>query len=185
MRIAAGQFKGKKLSAGRDLSIRPITNRLKEIIFSVLNDFFYERNVLDLFSGSGSLGLEALSRGASHVTFVEKEGSSIRVLRNNIETLKIDQNLIQVNNSDVIKYLGDSNNKYNLILSDPPFKYALLQQMVNQIFTDNIIEQNGLLVVHHEIDNLLDKENVPYLLLKQKKIGRSLLSFIVKEKTDV
>jgi 16S rRNA (guanine(966)-N(2))-methyltransferase RsmD len=185
MRIVAGQFKGKKLYAGSDLSIRPITNRLKEIIFSVLNDFFYEKEVLDLFSGSGSLGIEALSRGAGHVTFVEKEESSIRVLKKNIALLKVDPNLIKLNKSDVLKYLSKSVKTYSLIFSDPPFKYSSMQQMVDQIFTENIIEQNGLLVVHHEIDNLLKKDNVPYLLLKQKKIGRSLLSFIVKEATDV
>ena len=88
MRISAGQFKGKKLFAGSDLSIRPITNRLKEIIFSVLNDFIHDKTVLDLFSGSGSLGIEALSRGAGQVTFVEKKDSSIRVLQKNLNSLK-------------------------------------------------------------------------------------------------
>jgi 16S rRNA (guanine966-N2)-methyltransferase len=185
MRIAAGQFKGKKLSAGSDLSIRPITNRLKEIIFSVLDDFFYDKMVLDLFSGSGSLGIEALSRGAGYVTFVEKEESSLRVLKKNINTLNIDFDLIQIIRSDVLKFLNDNKKKYKLILSDPPFKYSSLQQMIIQIFSGNIIENNGLLVVHHEIDNPLRIENVPCLLIKQKKIGRSLLSFIIKETTDV
>jgi 16S rRNA (guanine(966)-N(2))-methyltransferase RsmD len=185
MRIAAGQFKGKKLSAGSDLSIRPITNRLKEIIFSVLSDFFYDKTVLDLFSGSGSLGLESLSRGAGQVTFVEKEDSSLRILKNNIDTLGVDPNLIQIFKSDVLNFINENNNKYNLILSDPPFKYSIMQQMINQIFIRDIIEDNGLLMIHHEIDNPLSTEDVPYLLLKQKKIGRSLLSFIVKEAADV
>jgi 16S rRNA (guanine966-N2)-methyltransferase len=185
MRIAAGQFKGKKLSAGSDLSIRPISNRLKEIIFSVLNDFFYDKMVLDLFSGSGSLGIEALSRGAGHVTFVEKSGASINILKKNINTLKIDFSLIQIIRSDVLNFLDEDSKKYSLILSDPPFKYSSLQQMINQVFTGNILERNGLLVVHHEIDNPLRIENVLYLLLKQKKIGRSLLSFIARKETDV
>ena len=185
MRIVAGQFKGKKLYAGNDLSIRPITNRLKEIIFSVLNDFFYEQKVLDLFSGSGSLGIEALSRGAGHVTFVEKEDSSIRVLKKNIDQLKIDPKLIKLTKSDVLKYISESINTYNLIFSDPPFKFSSLQKMIDHIFAGKILEENGLLVVHHEIDNLIKKDNVPYLLLQQKKIGRSLLSFIIKETTHV
>jgi len=185
MRIIAGKFKGKKLYAGSDLSIRPITNRLKEIIFSVLNDFFYQKKVLDLFCGSGSLGLEALSRGAGHVTFVEKEESSMRVLKKNINLLKVDPMLLQLKKSDVLQYINESTNSYDLIFSDPPFKYSSLQKMADQIFTENILDKKGLLVVHHEIDNLLKIENVPYLLLKQKKIGRSLLSFIVKEATDV
>jgi 16S rRNA G966 N2-methylase RsmD len=72
-----------------------------------------------------------------------------------------------------------------LILSDPPFEYSSLQLMINKVFTRKILERNGLLVVHHEINNPLRAENVPYFLFKQKKIGRSLLSFIVREKTDV
>jgi len=185
MRILAGQFKGKKLSAGRDLSIRPITNRLKEIIFSVINDFIYDKKVLDLFSGSGSLGLEALSRGAGHVTFVEQENSSIKILKNNIDALKLKSGFIQIRRSDVQDFLTESREKYGLILSDPPFKYSSLQSMVNQIFVNEFLESNGLLVVHHEIDNPLHFQDVPYLLLKQKKVGRSLLSFLVKEADDV
>jgi len=84
MRILSGQFRGKYLSAGQDLSIRPITNRNKEIIFSVLGDFCKDRWVLDLFSGSGSIGLEAISRGAKGVSFVEKESTSIHILNLNI-----------------------------------------------------------------------------------------------------
>jgi len=185
MRIAAGQFKGKKLCAGSDLSIRPITNRLKEIIFSVLDDFFYNKMVLDLFSGSGSLGIEALSRGAGQVTFVDKEASSLRVLNKNIYTLNINCDLIQIFRSDVLEFIKGNNKTYNLILTDPPFKYTSLQQMIFQIFSGNIIDKNGLLVVHHEIDNPLHIENFPCSLIKQKKIGRSLLSFIVKEAADV
>ena len=184
MRIAAGQFKGKKLSASSDLSIRPVTNRLKEIIFSVLNNFFFDRTVLDLFSGSGSLGLEALSRGAIHVTFVEGQDSSISILKKNIGALKIDHSFIKIIKSDVLNFLNRNNQKYSLILADPPFKYSMLQQMVNQVFENNILEKNGLFVVHHETDNPLLTENVSYLMLKQKKIGRSLLSFIAWEETN-
>jgi 16S rRNA (guanine(966)-N(2))-methyltransferase RsmD len=185
MRIAAGQFKGKKLSASSDLSIRPVTNRLKEIIFSVLTNIFYDKVVLDLFSGSGSLGLEALSRGASHITFVENHNSSIKILRKNVNTLKIDSSLVQIIRSDVLKFLNEDTQQYRLILSDPPFNYSLLQQMVNMVFKGKSLEKKGILVVHHEINNPLCIENVPYLLIKQKKIGRSLLSFLAREKTDV
>jgi 16S rRNA (guanine(966)-N(2))-methyltransferase RsmD len=185
MRILAGQFKGKRLSAGRDLSIRPITNRLKEIIFSVINDFVFEKKVLDLFSGSGSLGLEALSRGAGHVTFVEREISSIKILKRNIDALELDSDFIQIRKSDAQKFLTENGEKYGLILSDPPFKYSSLQLMVNKIFVNEFLELNGLLVVHHEIDNPLHFQDVPYLLLQQKKVGRSLLSFLVKEAGDV
>jgi 16S rRNA (guanine(966)-N(2))-methyltransferase RsmD len=185
MRILSGQFKGKSLSAGSDLSIRPITNRLKEIIFSVLQDYILETRILDLFSGSGSLGLEALSRGADHVTFVEREKSSITVLHKNLRDLQIRSDDFEIINSDSLLFLQKCRKKYNLIFSDPPFKYPELQQLINQIFNGNCLELNGLLVIHHEVSNLFQVNEVPYTLIKQKKVGRSLLSFIIKEADNV
>jgi 16S rRNA (guanine(966)-N(2))-methyltransferase RsmD len=185
MRVLSGKFKGKNLFAGRDLSIRPITNRLKDIVFSILQDFVVEKKILDLFSGSGSLGIEALSRGANHVTFVEKEESSIKVLKQNITNLNIDQELVKFVKSDVLTFLSQNKDRFHLVFSDPPFKYPFLQQMTDQVLESNLLEKNGLLILHHEIDNPLLKYDVPYTMIKQKKIGRSLLSFIMKEADNV
>ena len=185
MRVLSGQFKGKSLSAGSDLSIRPITNRLKEIIFSVLQDYIVEKCILDLFSGSGSLGIEALSRGAAHVTFVEREQSSITVLHNNLQNLQICSDNFEIVKSDSLFFLEKCKKKYHLILSDPPFKYPALQQLVNQVFGGNCLKKNGLLVLHHEVSNIFQINQVPYTLIKQKKVGRSLLSFIIKEVNNV
>ena len=124
MRILAGQYKGKNLSAGNDLSIRPITNRIKEIIFSVLDNFCDNKIVLDLFSGSGSLGLEALSRGARYITFVEKEFSSIRVLEKNIKTLSLTTDNVQIIQSDALKFSKKDYRSFKLILMDPPILYC-------------------------------------------------------------
>jgi 16S rRNA (guanine(966)-N(2))-methyltransferase RsmD len=185
MRILSGQFKGKSLSAGSDLSIRPITNRLKEIIFSVLQDYISDKKILDLFSGSGSLGLEALSCGADHVTFVEKEQSSIKVLLKNLQDLQIHSDDFEIIKSDSLLFLQKCRKKYDLIFSDPPFKYPELQPLINQIFSGNCLELKGLLVLHHEVSNLFQINEVPYTLIKQKKVGRSLLSFIIKETNNV
>ena len=87
MRVLSGKYKGKLLKASKDLSIRPTTNRIKETIFNILYDFCNDKNVLDLFSGSGSLGIEAISRGASSVTFLEHSESSMKVLKQNITVL--------------------------------------------------------------------------------------------------
>ncbi len=185
MRILSGQFKGKSLSAGSDLSIRPITNRLKEIIFSVLQDYIVDKSILDLFSGSGSLGLEALSRGADYVTFVEKEQSSITVLHKNLHDLQICSDNFEIIKSDSLYFVENCKKKYQLVFSDPPFKYPALQQLINQIIGGNCLEINGLLVLHHEVTNIFQINQVPYTLIKQKKVGRSLLSFIIKEANNV
>jgi 16S rRNA (guanine(966)-N(2))-methyltransferase RsmD len=185
MRVLSGQFKGKNLTAASDLSIRPITNRLKEIIFSVLQNYVAEKSILDLFSGSGSLGIEALSRGATHVTFVEREETSIKVLHKNLQDLQIRSDVFKIVKSDALLFLNEYKEKYHVIFSDPPFKYSALQQLINQICGGHYLELNGLLVLHHEVNNLFQLNEVPYTLIKQKKVGRSLLSFIIREANDV
>ena len=185
MRILGGLYKGRLLSAGSDLSIRPMTNRNKESIFAILDDFFVGKRVLDLFCGSGSLGLEALSRGAEHLTFVEKEKSSIQVLTKNINLLKIDPAKIKIEMSDVLHYLRNEKMKFKLIFADPPFQYKYLQMLVKMIFKNQLLEVNGALILHHEISNLLPEVSSFYKLVKQNKAGRSLISILTQENNNV
>jgi 16S rRNA (guanine966-N2)-methyltransferase len=185
MRILSGQFRGKKLFAGNDFSIRPTTGKIKEIIFSILGDFFTDIEVLDLFSGSGSLGFETLSRGAKHVTFVEKERSSINVLEKNLASLSVDSHNISIVRRDVLEYLKICVKQFELILMDPPFRYPHLQVLVTEIMAGEILKKTGILVVHHEIDNPLATDHMHYQVIKQKKIGRSLVSFILPEEKNV
>ena len=181
MRILGGHFKGKKLLAGKNHSIRPTTNRIKDIIFSILGDACQDSNVLDLFCGSGSLGLEALSRGAKKVTFIDKFESSVRILRNNIALFNIDPKQINILIEDAFDFCRRINYSYNLMLADPPFKYAELQDLVNTIFKRSLLLPDGILLIHHEISNPLQQNNQIYNVIKQKKIGRSLITFIIKE----
>ncbi len=185
MRILSGQFRGKKLFAGNDLSIRPTTGKIKEIIFSILGDFYAGKEVLDLFSGSGSLGLESLSRGAKHLTFVEKEKSSINVLEKNLISLAVESHTISIVRKDVLEYLKTCVKQFDLILMDPPFRYSHLQDLVVQIMAGQILKKPGISVVHHEIDNPLATDHMHYQVIKQKKIGRSLISFILPEEKNV
>jgi 16S rRNA (guanine966-N2)-methyltransferase len=185
MRILSGQFRGKYLSAGQDLSIRPITNKNKEIIFSILGDFYKDRWILDLFSGSGSIGLEAISRGAKGVTFVEKETTSIQILKLNIDALSIEPDKIEIMQADVLDYIRRGEKTFQLVLADPPFRYPEMQSLVEEICEYKILDTQGVLMLHHEIDNQIQLETIKYYVLKQKKVGRSLLSFIVQGKENV
>ena len=185
MRILSGQFKGKYLSAGQDLSIRPTTNRIKEIIFSVLGDYFKDRWILDLFSGSGSLGFEAISRGARGVVFVEKAQSSINIIKLNLNKLSVSSDKVKIVKADVLDYVRRGENSYQLILADPPFKYPEMECLVNDICQNKILDREGVLMLHHEIDNPIEINTDRYQVMKQKKIGRSLISFIVQEGENV
>jgi 16S rRNA (guanine(966)-N(2))-methyltransferase RsmD len=178
MRIISGQYKGKKIYAGKDHSIRPITNKIKEIIFAVLGDFCKDKDVVDLFCGSGSLGIEALSRGAARVSFIEKTESSIKILRNNIHLLQIDPSKIHIIKDDALNFASKLNSNFKLILIDPPFRYSLLQILIDNIVKRGILHQDGILVLHHEIINPLRSDVDYYRIMKQKKVGRSLITFI-------
>jgi 16S rRNA (guanine966-N2)-methyltransferase len=181
MRILAGRYKGKQLSAGPDLTIRPMTNRNKEIIFASLDDFFSNGKVLDLFCGSGNLGLEALSRGAAQITFVEQEKSALSILKKNINALRVDSQLVRIEDCDVLSFFKMEKTSYRLIFADPPFKYDSLQKLTDMVFIHNILEKDGIMVLHHEKTTLLKETSSLYTILMQKKTGRSLITFLARE----
>ena len=185
MRIIAGLYKGKRISAGPEKSIRPMTNRNKEIIFSILDDFFVDRRVLDLFCGSGSLGLESLSRGAAQLTFVDQDKSSVQILKENINTLKIDYGRVNVIACDALTYLEKESDSHRLIFADPPFRYDKLQILVNMIFNNHRLDKDGILVLHHEKTNPIQPQSPSYCTVKQKKAGRSLITFLAQENKNV
>jgi len=180
MRIISGSYKGRKLTSGKDQRIRPTTNKVKEFIFNVLDDFPLNKSVVDFFSGSGNLGLEALSRGAKTVVFVENASSSISVLKRNIRALNISKDQYTIVHSDAIKYVTRSPHPFDLIFMDPPFVYPPLQNLVDKTTRSAFMHEKSLLVIEHETINPIDMESPLYVIIKQKKMGRSLISFIMK-----
>lgn len=178
MRIISGIYKGRKLKTSNDLSIRPTTDRVKEYIFNILQEFPRDRDVLDFFSGSGSLGLEALSRGASKVRFVEKAASSIKVLTENLAKIKVPEDNFQIIQNDALAFTKTKPDKADLCFMDPPFIYPPLQELVNSFFVNQLLTEDGILVVEHEHINPIDMESDLYHVFSQKKISRSLISFI-------
>ncbi|MBN2425658.1 MAG: 16S rRNA (guanine(966)-N(2))-methyltransferase RsmD [Calditrichaceae bacterium] len=184
MRIISGQYKGRRLISSEDFSIRPTTDRVKEYIFNILQDFPLQKNVADIFAGSGNLGLEALSRGAKNVVFVEKSVQSIKILQKNIENLKLNSKQFRIENNDAIRFAQTNTENFDLFLLDPPFNYPELQKLINGISGSFYFKNENLLVLEHEITNLIEMENQYYTVIKQKKFGRSLISFLIKKVSD-
>jgi 16S rRNA (guanine966-N2)-methyltransferase len=180
MRIISGLYRGRKLQASKDLSIRPTTDRVKEYIFNVLQDFQKDKKVADIFSGSGSLGIEALSRGASNVCFVDKNYSSIKILLKNISHISIDSNLYTIINRSAEDYVDLDHSDRELYFLDPPFIFPQLQSLINNLTLSVHFKTENLIVLEHEVTNPVETESEYYNILKQKKIGRSLISFIEK-----
>jgi len=185
MRILGGEFKGRQILAGKDLSIRPTTNRIKNTIFNLLDNFCYDIDVLDMFCGTGSLGIEALSRGAREVTFIDKFESSLKILKNNITRLNIDPAKFTIVKEDAIEFCKHIRRSYKLIILDPPFRYRMLQNLIDLIIKRCILSPAGILLIHHEITNQVQPKHEKYDIIKQKKIGRSIISFIINEEKNV
>jgi 16S rRNA (guanine966-N2)-methyltransferase len=144
MRIIAGEAKGRRLETPPD-GTRPLTGKAREALFSILDDAIAGAAVLDLYAGSGSFGLEALSRGAADVVFVERDPQAVSVLQVNIDTVGLGG---RAEPGDVEGYLGRSSQTFDVVFVDPP--WALDDTAVEQVLTlaEPLVDQGGIVVVH-------------------------------------
>ena len=168
MRIIAGAFRGRSLITVRDLSIRPTTDRAKQMIFDVLSNriAFENIEVLDLFSGSGSLGLEAISRGARHVTFVDRSPKSLAVLEKNIATLGCVTKCI-VRQADVFWYLKNVGRTYDLVFADPPYKLENIGILPNAIYNSGVVRNGTYIVMEYSRESKIDLDDRKYELIRK------------------
>ena len=156
MRIIAGKLKGSKLHLASDKKTRPLKDRARESIFNLLTHSnkillkLEDSNVLDLYAGTGSFGLECLSRQAKYVYFVENEKSAFKILEKNIKKLKIKKKT-KIFFNDVFSLIKKQNillSKFDLIFCDPPFKDKHVEQLIELIFNRNLLKKNGIIILH-------------------------------------
>jgi 16S rRNA (guanine(966)-N(2))-methyltransferase RsmD len=178
MRIISGLYKGRKIVSSDDHSIRPTTDRVKEYMFNILLDFPEGKTVIDMFSGSGNLGIESLSRGAKKVYFIESALSSIAVLKSNLSALNVQSDQYEIIKADALQFSKNFSIEAQLCLLDPPFIYPPIQELLDNLFENKILSANGLLVIEHEVSNPIEKKSGHYDMLRQKKMGRSLISIL-------
>ena len=185
MRIIAGDFKGKKILQPKDKLTRPLKDLTKESIFNVIkhsnliNINLKKSNVLDLFSGVGSFGLECISRGALSVTFFENYISAIKILKLNISSMNIKKK-IKIIEKNIFEdgSLESLSQKFKIIFIDPPFKEKKLNFLLKKIYKLKLLEKDGLLIIHRH----KKEENKPpneYKVIKEKIYGISKLIFLV------
>ena len=183
MRIISGSFKGKKILLPKDKLTRPLKDLTKESIFNILkhskllNIELENSNILDLFSGVGSFGLECLSRGAKNVTFLESYTEVLNILKKNIDNLN-QQNQTKVIEKDIfsentLKLLND---KFDIIFMDPPYKEKKLSFLLNTIIELKLLNTDGIIIIHRhkkEVDDLPKK----FSLILEKNYGISKIIF--------
>jgi len=179
VRIISGEYKGRRLSGGEKKKIRPTSDRVKESIFNVLREEIEGKRILDLFAGAGSLGIEALSRGAESVTFVDSSPQSISILKKNLENLNLKSQLSVVR-LDGLRALNKLKVNFQIIFADPPYLKGYAQRIIDSISQSAVLEKNGILILeHHKKESFIFPEGI-LLLLKQRRFGDTMVSFILK-----
>ena len=171
LRIIGGSWRGRKLSFPDGEGLRPTTDRVRETVFNWLRGELAGARCLDLFTGSGALGLEALSQGAAHCVFVEKNPQAMRSLKDNLEMLGChDAELVA---GDALAYLHHTQDKFDLIFLDPPFAKDFLQQACQLIGQQQLLNDEGLVYLESEL--ALDSLILPagWQLLRNKKAGQA------------
>lgn len=177
LRVVGGQARGRKLVGPRDNAFRPTTGRVKETIFSFLRDEVDGALFLDLFAGTGSLGIEALSRGAKRVVFVEAHASRIRLIRRNLEIVGF-SSMARVVKEDVFAFLGTQGEReesYDLIIADPPFKACLRNPILHAVEMNGVLRPGGLLVIEHERHDE-ETRSQRMRIIKQRRFGHCVVS---------
>lgn len=158
MRVISGYLKSRNLIGYNLSTTRPTMDKVKESLFAMIQDYVKDSVCLDLFSGSGSLGIEAISNYANSCYFVDNNKEAINNLKKNIDNLNIsDKSIIIINDyKEALKSL--INIKFDIIFLDPPYDYNIYKEVINYIYKNNMINDNGIIVCEHnnclEIDNL-------------------------------
>lgn len=171
MKIISGIYKGRNLSGFDIDGTRPTMDRVKESLFAMIQDNIKESIVLDLFSGSGNLGIEALSEGAKEAYLVDKNIKACKIMRENITKIGIkNANILNVDYKKALVYFNDNNIKFDVIFLDPPYNTDLIDKSINLISNYNLLSDQGIIVCE---SNVLDKitYNNNYQKIKEKKYG--------------
>jgi 16S rRNA (guanine966-N2)-methyltransferase len=180
MRIIGGVSKGRRLATPKSHSVRPTSDRVKESIFNILGEQVEGKLVLDLFAGTGNLGIEALSRGAKKVIFVEKGRQPVRLIQRNIAQIGL-EGRIEIIPRDANRAIGILKGKgeiFDLILMDPPYEKGLIKRTLTKLNSHPIYHTDSILVIEHDRREPLPDILEGWNLVRERRLGDTVISFL-------
>jgi len=180
MRVISGTARGVTLKTPEGLSTRPTTDRIKEAMFSIIQFDIPGTKVLDLFGGTGQLGIEALSRGAKSAVFVDSADSACRLIRENLSKAKL-QTAAKVIRSDYLTFLKSTKEKFDIILLDPPYAEVFLENSLKMISEIDILQTNGIIVTERPVEKELSWDFPGYSRSRDYKYGKTFLTIYRKD----
>lgn len=154
MRVISGSARGLKLKAPDGMNTRPTTDRIKESLFNIIAGELYDISFLDLFSGSGSIGIEALSRGANNAVLVDNNSSSVAVIKENIKKARFDNRseVLKCTAVEAVGRLGNRGNKFDIIFMDPPYSKGFVEPVLEAVVEQKLLKLQGFIIVEQAID---------------------------------
>ena len=179
MRVITGKARGVQLKTPDGMLTRPTTDRVKEALFSIINFEIPGAKVLDLFGGTGQLGIEALSRGAQNAVFVDAREDACKLIKENLKRTKLER-CGRVVRSDYLDYLSRCREQYNIIFLDPPYAEVFLENALKRITEIDILQSDGIIVTERPLGKELPWEYEGYTRSKDYKYGKTLLTIYRK-----
>lgn len=176
MRIVAGTFGGRRLQSPKSMSIRPTSDRVREAIFSMIEDQVPEACVLDLFAGTGALGLEALSRGAARVVFVDHSRQAVRLIQANAASCGVQDRVEVIHGTaeQAVRRLARDGRVFRLVFMDPPYGKGLIQKSL--AIVDAVAEEGALLIAEHHGKECMPESVEGWLKIRTRKYGDTAVS---------
>ena len=178
MRIIAGDFKGKKIEMPKGYDIRPTTEKVKEAMFSIIGPEIYDAVCVDLFSGTGNLGLEALSRGAEKCYFCDNSRDSVALIKRNIANCKAEEwsVLVPGDYEKCLARIAEKGHKVNVFIIDPPYKKGLYDRCLELIRDLELLAEGGVIVCEHKREDEFPEEFMGFTKIKDRHYGTITLS---------
>ena len=180
MRVITGKARGVQLKTPDGMLTRPTTDRVKEALFSIIQFEIPTANVLDLFGGTGQLGIEALSRGAKSAVFVDQREDACKLIRENLRRTKLEQDA-KVVRADYMDYLKRCREKFRIIFLDPPYAEVFLENALKCITEIDILQTGGIIVSERPLGKELPWEYEGFTRSKDYKYGKTLLTIYRKD----
>ncbi len=179
MRVIAGCAKGVALKTPDGMKTRPTTDRVKEALFSIIQFEIPGSTVLDLFGGTGQLGIEALSRGAKRAVFVDEQAAACKLIKENLRRAKLESQA-QVIPGDYMLYLKKATEKFNIVFLDPPYAEVFLENALKMATEIDILQSGGIIITERPLGKPLDLDFPGYTRSKDYKYGKTILTLYRK-----
>lgn len=177
MRVITGTARGRRLKTPDNYDIRPTTDNVKESVFNIIQFDIEGRQVLDLFAGTGQLGIECLSRGAAGAVFVDKDKDAVRIVKNNLKTCGMKATVLQEDSVSFLNHCG----KFDVIFIDPPYDSDLYESTLKIINLVDILSEGGIIICEARREKVLPEMTEPYRKRKEYNYGKVKICIYTKE----